>query len=77
MFSLNILIIRKGQATQIVYTVTVNNQLIDSTFSDLFNYSLILKTLGYQLNLCSPTYPIKNAFNYITPNKLCDFEINK
>ena len=68
---------RQGQATKVSYIVTVNSQQIDTSFSYSYNYIRILDTLALKRSLCVPNYAISNAFFIVTPNRICDFAIQK
>ena len=68
---------RKGPATKVSYTVSVNNQQVDTSFSYPFNYAQIVETLSLRRNLCTPNYAISNAFYIVTPNNVCNFGITK
>ena len=62
------------------YTVFVNSQQIDSGFSISYNYEKIKESFkaSFQKNgICKPNYAVANAFNIITSNKVCDYNVAK
>lgn len=68
---------RKAQATKVSYTVSVNGQQVDSSFSFPYDYVRILDIISLRRSLCVPNYAISNAFFIITPNRICSLSIDK